>query len=414
MSETAAQPYSETRIDALGGMRVPEFVLMVAGLMALNALAIDIMLPALDDMAGSLDAADGNQRQLVIYVYLLGFGVTQLVFGPLSDRYGRRPVLFFSLIGYALTAAACMVAPSFGALLAARFVQGVFAAGGRVVAVSIVRDIFGGRAMARIMSLVMTIFMAVPILAPSIGQLILYAGPWQAIFGALTVWAVLIGVWCALRLPETLPPENKRPLNARATADAYRQVLTHRVTFGYTAASGVVFGALFAFIGASEQLFREVFDKEQSFVLWFALVAGSLSVANLVNSRMVERYGMRRLSHVALIAFIALATILYGALTAFGERFEIFFPLFILMFACFGMMGSNFNALAMEPQGKIAGTASALLGFSSTTVASLIGWMIGRQYDGSSLPIIAGFFLLGVASLAIIAITERGRLFASR
>ncbi len=391
-----------------------EFVVIIAALMALNALAIDVMLPALDDIAASLGVAEGNDQQLIIYAYILGFGAPQLVFGPLSDRYGRRPVLFVSLVGYTLAGIVCMSVSSFSALLAARFIQGVFASGCRVVSVSIVRDVFEGRGMARIMSLVMTIFMVVPILAPSIGQLVLYFAPWEWTFGVLSIASLILLVWCYFRLSETLPEEARRPLSVRSSTSAYLEVIRSRVTFGYMAASGLIFGSLFAFIGAAEQIFTEVFHQEETFVLWFAGIALTLSIANFTNSRLVERFGMRRLSHSALVGFCILSLTLMLSLRIFGEHLALFFPLFALIFACFGLIGSNFNALAMEPLGKIAGTASAAYGFATTTLSSLIGWMIGSRYDGSAIPVITGFFILGLVSLAAVLITERGKLFSNR
>lgn len=388
-----------------------EFVVMIAGLMALNALAIDIMLPALDDIAATYALADQNDQQLVIYAYIFGFGAPQLIWGPLSDRYGRRSVLFVALGGYALAGIGCVFAGSFSQLLALRFVQGIFASGSRVIAVSIVRDRFVGRGMARIMSLVMTIFMVVPIMAPGIGQLVLFVAPWQWTFGVLSIFGAVMLVWAYVRLPETLTRDARRPLSLRSSVSAYASVFRTRTTTGYIIASGVIFGALFAFVGSAEQVFTDVYGKEESFVLWFALVAMGLSLANFMNSRLVERYGMRRLSQFALCTFILTAVLLLILLHIFGERFAIFFPLFAIMFACFGLIGSNYNALAMEPLGDIAGTGSAASGFATTTFSSLLGWIIGSQYDGTSIPLITGFAVLGMLSLIVVAITERGRLF---
>lgn len=397
----------------------PELIAMVAGLMALNAIAIDIMLPALGEISRATGLiAEGaprdNRQQLIIFAYVLGFGAPQLAWGPITDRFGRRAPLFIGLIGYVATALLCVILKEFWALLAARFLQGVFASGARIVAAAVVRDLFAGRSMASFMSLVMTIFMIVPIIAPGVGQLILFLAPWEGIFLVLALWGLMMLAWTWARLPETLPPEARRPLNLRSASSAYLEVVRSPVSFGYMMASGIIFGALFAFIASSEQVFREVFAMENTFALWFAGVAAALAVANFTNSRLVERLGMRRISHAALILFILTSLTLTLTTLAFGENFAVFFPIFALSFACFGMMGSNFSALAMEPLGKIAGTASAAYGFATTLISSLIGLLIGAQYNGTTIPLTAGFVGLGIVSLGIVLITEKGRLFSSR
>lgn len=396
-----------------------EMVVMVAGLMALNALAIDIMLPALNQIAHDVGlTAEGvesdNRQQLIIFAYILGFGAPQLLWGPITDRFGRRGPLFVSLTGYILMAGLCVTLREFHALLAARFIQGVFSSGARLVAVSVVRDLFAGRQMARFMSLVMTIFMIIPIVAPGVGQIILLVAPWEWIFGALVVFGILMLGWTWLRLPETLPADQRRPLNLGNALGAYAQVVRTPITFGYMCASGIVFGALFSFIASSEQVFREVFGRGEDFVLWFSGIAGMLAVANFTNSRLVEKIGMRRISHAALLLFTGLSALSALITFSFGESLLWFYPLFILTFACFGLLGSNFSALAMEPLGSIAGTASAAYGFATTTVSSLIGMLIGSQYNGSTIPLMIGFVCLGASSLVIILITEKGKLFSSR
>ena len=388
-----------------------ELVIMVASLMALNALAIDIMLPALSNISEHYNLLRDNDQQLVIFAYIAGFGAPQLVFGPISDRFGRKGLLSICLIGYAIAGIACIMTTSFTTLLIARFIQGIFASGVRVIAVSIVRDLLAGRAMAKIMSLVMTVFMVVPILAPTIGAGVMLVAPWQWTFGLLAVAAILNLAWIQIRLPETLPEADRQPLNPRQTGRAYWQVLTTRITLGYMCASGVIFGALFAFVAASEQIFTDVFGQHETFALWFAGVAAALAGANFLNSRIVEKYGMRRISHTVLLLFIALALFNVITLHTIGEKLWIFYPLFCLTFGCFGMLGANFTALAMEPQGKIAGTASAAYGFASTTVSSFIGYLVAGQFNGTIAPFMTGFVILGVSSLTIILITERGRLF---
>ncbi len=402
--------------DAKSALPMPqwELVIMVAALMSLNALAIDIMLPALSDISEHYSLVRDNDQQLVIFAYIAGFGAPQLVFGPISDRFGRKGLLSICLIAYAIAGVACIMTSSFTTLLLARFVQGMFASGVRVIAVSIVRDLLAGRAMARIMSLVMTVFMVVPILAPTIGAGVMLIAPWQWTFGLLSVAAILNLLWIQIRLPETLSDDERQPLSMKQSGKAYWQVVTTRITFGYMCASGVIFGALFAFVAASEQIFTDVFEQHETFTLWFAGVAGSLAVANFVNSKVVERFGMRRISHTVLLLFIALALLNVLTLYTIGQKLWIFYPLFCVTFACFGMLGANFTALAMEPQGKIAGTASAAYGFASTTVSSFLGYLVAGQFNGTIAPFMWGFVALGAASLTIILITERGKLFQTR
>ena len=391
-----------------------EFVGLVASLLALNALAIDTMLPALDDIARAYGLAEGNAQQQVIFAYIIGFGAPQLIFGPISDRLGRKRLLLLCLAGYIITSFACMAAHSFTMLLVMRFAQGVLAAGVRVVSVSVVRDLLAGRAMAKVMSLVMTVFMIVPILAPMLGQGILLFTTWHWTFGVLGVGGALVMVWVWLRLPETLPHERRKRVSALRTAGTYIKVLKVRETLGYMLGSGIIFGALFAFIGASEQVFRDVFHKEDSFVFYFAGVALCLAIANFANSKVVERFGMRRLSHSALIAFIALSSLNIILTLYFTDNFWVFYILFCLTFACYGMVGANFSAIAMEAQGDNAGTASAAYGFATTTLAGGLGWLIAREFDGSIIPIMSGFVWLGVSTLTIVIATEKGRLFERR
>lgn len=387
-----------------------EFVCMVASLMALNAFAIDIMLPAMGVIADYY-AVEGNQQQWLLYSYMIGFGVPQLFFGPVTDRFGRKKLLLFCIAAYVTFAFLCMATTSFMLLLVVRFLQGVFASGIRVIAVSIVRDLTAGRAMARIMSLVMTIFMIVPIIAPAIGQGVMMVAGWKWMFGVLGLAGLLMLIWVQLRLPETLTADNQQELSVKKALSGFGEVLTTRVTLGYMAASGVIFGALFAFIASSEQIFDEVFGVGEQFALWFAIIAGTLAVANFINSRVVEKYGMRRISHGVLIIFTILAFANYIVMQTAGEELVYFIPLFALTFGCFGMLGANFSAIAMEPQGKIAGTASALYGFATTTVASGFGYLVSSQFNGHVSPILLGFVGLGVLSLSLVLITEKGKLF---
>ncbi len=383
---------------------------MTASLMAMNALAIDIMLPALSDISASYSLENPNDRQLVIVVYMLGFGVSQLVWGPLTDRFGRRPILWFTLLGYSIGGLGCVFAPDFGFLLAARTLQGVMAGASRVIAMAAARDIYSGRRMAQVMSLVMMTFMAAPILAPSIGQFILFFAGWHAIFWVLVVFGLIMLVWCGLRLPETLPPDRRTPLNVSSILKSYGTVFRTRDTLGYMIASGLIFGGLFSFISSSEQVFREVYDTGTAFPLWFAGVAVAMSAANLLNSRFVISLGMRRISHGALLGFIVVSA-LHVLLAAQGlAPFPVFYALLLAAFFAIGLQGPNYNAIMMEPLGRLAGSGSAVSGFVTSFGSGLIGGAIARTFDGSTTPIFIGHLLLGLGALLAILITERGRL----
>lgn len=389
----------------------PELVAITAGVMALNALAIDMMLPALNIIGTELKAGDSNQQQLVVGVYILGNGIAQLFFGPVADRFGRRRVLLFALGGYLAGSLLSVLAGSFSLLLAARAFQGISTAAARVSVIAAVRDQCAGRQMARVMSLAITIFMAAPILAPGFGQLILFSFPWRGIFVALFLYGAVIALWVFLRVPETIALEDRRPLNPSKIASSYWEFFSNRTSAGYTIASALCFGALFGYIAASEQIFREVFDAGEYFVIYFGLVAAALGAATLTNARLVETLGMRRISHGAVLVFI-LANLMHLAIAmTIGESLPIFVFFMCVAFFAIGLIGPNSSALAMEPMGHIAGSAAAANGFAGTTVAGGLGTLIGLFYDGTTLPIVLGFAILGIASLAVMLWVENGVLF---
>ena len=383
----------------------------MASIFGLQAMGIDVMLPALDIIAEHYAIKEENDQQLVIFAFLLGFGFPQLIFGPLSDRFGRKILLQLSLIGYFITGFACMIAPSFGSLLVLRLMQGICCAGTRVSAGAIIRDLTKGRAMASILSLVYTVFMIVPILAPAIGTAILSVLHWKWVFGVLGIFSAPIFIWVQLRLPATLAEEDKRPFSVQQVVGGFKMLISHRITVGYMLASGIIFGSLFAFIGASEQVFDDVFGRGDKFYLYFAGVAGLLAVMNYFNSRVVGKFGMRRISHVVVLLFIALSVVNLLYMQFVGQNFWVFYILFVFTFGCFGMMGANFSSLALEYMGHIAGTANAVYGFVTLTLSTFIGFLVARSFDGTVRPLLIAYVLLGITSLCIILITERGRLF---
>jgi DHA1 family bicyclomycin/chloramphenicol resistance-like MFS transporter len=348
---------------------------------------------------------------LVIVAYIALFGVSQLVYGPLADAFGRRSVLIYALGIYVAGSILCVVAPNFELFLAARAMQGLGAAATRVIATAVVRDLTEGRRMAQVMSMAMTLFMIVPIIAPGIGQLILFIAPWRWIFGTLLIYALIILVWTLIRLPETLKPENRRAFDLPSIISGYALVLRERQTIGYMIATMFVTGCLFGYITSSEQLFVDVYGLGAAFPIAFASIALAISFGTFLNARLVMRHGMRRISHTMIIGF-TLSALALASLAQLGwANFWVFTGMLALTFAMFGFIASNFNALAMEPVGRIAGSASALYGAVTATGGAILGALIGRAFDGSPAPFAIGLALSGVATLLAVMWTERGKLF---
>lgn len=389
----------------------PEFIALIAALMALNSLAIDVMLPALPAMGEALRVAHENERQYVLTSYLVGFGIAQLFFGPLSDRFGRRPPLMVGLAIYIAAAALAVIAPNFLTLLILRFVQGVGAAATRVVGQSAVRDRFSGRAMGEVMSLVFMVFMVIPVIAPAIGQVLLFSGHWELIFLFMAGLAAAIGLWAYLRLAESLTEENRRPLHPRVVAQGFGLVFSNRSALFYGVSSIFVMGALFGFIGTAQQIYVDIYGLGAWFPVAFAGVAGLMSVSSFLNSRIVGRFGMRRVTHSALLSFAVMSGVWLTLAVNDMLPFAAFMIVFALTMFSFGMVGSNTQALAMEPLGAVAGTASSVFGFMQTVGGAAIGAWIGAHYDGTVVPTAAGYFILALVSIGCVLIAEKGKLF---
>jgi len=407
---------SEINVDARVAsghrpMGFPEFVVIIASIMALNPLAMDMMLPALPNIASAFHLTDANRPQMVLSTFIIGFGVGQFVMGPLSDRFGRRPVLLGGMVVYGIASLLAIAAPSFETLLLARALQGLGTSATRVIATSIVRDCYAGRRMASVMSLAMMVFIAVPVLAPSFGQAVLLLTQWRGIFIVLMLYGVVALIWSSLRMPETLPVERRRSLAVRDVYDAFRQTVTNRQTLGYALTAGGVLGSLFAFVFTAQQVFTEIFRLGHWFPVAFAACAIGTAIAGFTNSRIVDRLGMRVISHSALMLYIVVAGIMLAAAKLDMLPLPLFMALSALMMFSFGLMISNFTALAMEPQGRIAGTASSLYGSITTLLGISIGTKMGQDYDGTLLPFATGFFLCTLASLAVVLVVEKGRLF---
>jgi len=380
-----------------------EFVAMMALTMSLVALSIDAMLPAFPDIGRDLQVVHINDVQLVISVLLIGLAFGQLIYGPLSDAMGRKTALY---AGFAVFIVGCIVSiysQNFFYMLLGRLLQGIGAAGPRTVSTALIRDRFSGSAMARVMSLIMTVFILVPILAPALGQFLMLLAGWRAIFGALLTLAVTSMVWLAIRQPETLPPEKRLPFTFTKMLAAFRIVLGSRVSMVYTAILGCVSGALFGYINVSQQILAEQYRLGQKFPLFFGLIAMSVGAASILNGTMVMRLGMRRLADGALAMMMALSWLFFG-LSWFNDGHP---PLYLFMvcclalFFCIGVLFGNLNSIAMEPLGRVAGTGAAVIGSLSTVLAVILGFLFGHAYNGTVIPMATGFALLSTSAVLL-------------
>jgi MFS transporter, DHA1 family, multidrug resistance protein len=395
------------------GIGFVEFVVLIASIAAAQALAIDIILPALPIIAHELALNDKNRGQWIVTAYAAGVSLGQLYWGLLSDRYGRRVVLLTGLALYAVAAMICGLSESFNALLGWRLIHGV-AAASMVVVRSAVRDRYSGCRMARVMSLTFILFLIVPIIAPSIGQWALWLAPWRYIFVILSAFATVIWLWTLLRLPETLHADNRQALTWSHVLNASRLVLGNRESLHYTLAATTMFGFVLAYVGTIQQIFEDVFHRSTLMPVTFALCAVATGGAAFLNSRIVERVGMRVISHVALVLFIAINGTHFVVAALGFERMWGFVALQAAAMGCCGVVMSNFSAIAMGPLSSVAGIGAALQGFITTLGAAALGAVIGGQFNGSILPLVTGGLVCGLVSLMFTLTVEDGRRFRLR
>jgi len=388
------------------------FILTLASLMAINALATDIMLPAFPDIANSL-LSDTTSVQAVVTAYLIGFGFSQLFVGFLADRYGRKPVLLVGLVVYLIATILCVLAQDLYTILAWRLVQGMGAGAPRVIVGAAARDCYNGRKLAQVMSLVMTVFMAAPVLAPAIGQLILLVANWRAIFYFLLAYGFIMALFSWHSFPETLKAGNRREIRLYLIVDAMRSFIRSRQTVGYTIAGGAFFGALFGFIGSAQQLMAGTFGLGVWFPAAFGMMALVMSLASLLNSWLVHKYGMRLLSHGAVAGFTILSLLMF--ILAYGGHLSFIWFMLIhsINMLLTGLVFANFNTLAIEPQGHIAGVASGFISAFTVIIGASIGYFIGQAFDGSAMPLAFGFVCCGVLTLVVLLFTENWKLFSS-
>jgi MFS transporter, DHA1 family, multidrug resistance protein len=388
-----------------------ELVVMVALLMSLNALAIDGMLPALPEMASELGASEGNRRQLVIAVYLLANGLGCLVPGAFADRFGRRPMLLLSVGGYVVLSLAIALVQNFALLLTLRAVQGLLTAGLMVVPIAIIRDQYEGDRMARLMSLVSAVFITVPVIAPSLGQAVLLIAGWRWIFVLLAALAAAAAVWVWLRLPETLHPEFRQRIDVFAIVRNMRTGLINRASIGYVLGTMLLIGAVFGYVNSAQQLIGEHFQTGDMFPIVFGGTAAMMVVSNIVNSRIVERFGARRVSHTGVLVFIVVSAIQVWAAVYRPDSLAWFLPLMAINLGLLGFLGANFGSIAMQPFAHIAGAASSIQTFFRMFGAALVGLAIGQAYDDTARPFAIALLMCSIGALLLVLYSEKGKLF---
>lgn len=387
-----------------------EFIALIAALFATIAISIDAMLPAMPEIAATLSPDAPNRAQLVVTSFVFGMGLGTLIAGPLSDAFGRKIIILLGSALYVVAAIACYFAKTLDFLLIARVVQGFGAAAPRVVSTAMVRDLFSGREMARVMSFVMMLFTLVPAVAPLMGQAVIYAAGWHAIFLVYVVFSIIILLWMGLRQPETLAVAARRPLSVAALWAATKEVFSSRVVLVSIIAQSLTLAALFATLSSMQGIFEQRFDRATSFPSWFALIAMVSMGGSIINAKVVIRLGMRKVVTRTYAGVVVLTLILLGITSAGLMPEPLAFPAHILwsiaLFAMMGLSMGNLNALAMEPVGHIAGFASSVIGAIATVVSVVLAVPVGLAFDGTARPLMAG--VLVFISMALLSMRFAG------
>ncbi len=387
-----------------------EFIALMAMVAATVAFSIDAMLPALPEMAAALSPDNLNNAQLIITSFVLGMGVGTLFTGPLSDAFGRKPVMIGGAVVYIIACVVAWQAQTLEVMLVARVVQGLGAAGPRVVAMALIRDLYAGSDMARILSFVMIVFALVPALAPTIGHYIVVVFDWHAIFLSFIVFSVFSTLWLLIRQPETLTPEKRRPLSIHALWSAMKEMFAHRTAFLSILIQTLTFGMLFNMLSSTQQVFDQTFGQGDVFHLWFGGIAIVASSAGFLNARFVGRLGMRAIIKAMFTAQIII-TVVMIAITASDSPYWLAFGGYVLWvlanFFQAGLTIGNLNALAMEEMGHIAGLAASVIAAISTIGAVVIAVPIALQFDGTPLPMAIGTLVCAVLALWLTTLIKR-------
>ncbi|MBF0381143.1 MAG: multidrug effflux MFS transporter [Magnetococcales bacterium] len=388
-----------------------EFVALMAMMTSLVAMSIDSMLPALEQMGNELGSVHPNDNQLIISALFFGFSVGQLFFGSISDSTGRKPIIIFGLLLFLVGSIQSYLAQDFNTMLVGRFLQGLGVASPRTVSVAIIRDLYSGDEMAKIMSLIMSVFIVVPVIAPAVGQGIIFLSNWRMIFAMLLIKGLVVLIWFKIRQPETLTKKRRNPFSKKRFLVAIKETCQNRVTMGYTVISGLVFGAFSGYLISSQQILQIQYKLGEQFPLYFGALSICIGSATFTNANLVMRLGMQRLTLLALYAksFISICFLIYLQISGAQLTLEGLLLWAGTSFFCVGILFGNTNSLAMEPMGHQAGVASSIVGAISSLLAIILGTIIGQLYNGDAIPLISGFAILGTLSIAIAHWTEQGR-----
>lgn len=388
----------------------PEFLMLMAAMMCLMALYVDAMLPALHQIGEDFNALEGNYYQMVITAVMVGMGVGQLFYGPFSDAFGRKPAVYLGFTLIVIGTLISIFAQSFEWMLFGRVLQGLGAAGPRVMMVAIIRDCYSGPDMARVMSLVMTIFIFSPVVAPVVGQIVLLFAGWRAVFVLLLLISLATVIWFALRQPETLTPENTHDFSLKPILKGTQTVLAHREALIYTLAGGLIHGALIGFLTSVQAILQELYQTGAMFPVYFALMAIGVAVSSFINSRLVYLFSLRNLVMIVLL-FLSIAALAEAALVAqFGApSLWLFIAMMSVSTFSFGLLFGNLNSLAMEPFGRLAGLASGTIGALNMMIGVVIGSIIGMSFNGTLVPMLSGFGITALIALLLIRFAANGR-----
>ncbi|ASO06182.1 multidrug effflux MFS transporter [Arenibacter algicola] len=391
-----------------------EFVAIMASLMSIVALAIDALLPAMSTIGIDINSLDPTENQKFITMIFLGLGVGQLVFGPLSDSFGRKPIVYIGFIVFCVASVICVLAPNLEWMILGRILQGIGLSAPRTISISMIRDSYKGDYMAKIMSFVTAFFILVPIVAPAMGKFFLDHYGWEAIFYMQLVATIIVGVWFWRRQPETLKPEYKIEFSSHVFVDGFKELLRHRETMAFTIVSGLITGAFMVYLSSAQEVFEVQFGLADNFPYVFAGLAISVGLSTLLNGTMVVKLGMRRLAMIALTLFCTVSMVYVGLFwNSQNPALWILITFLAMQFFTLGFLFGNLRAIAMEPIGHIAGIGAAITGFISTMIAIPIATYVGSYIQDTILPLFVGFLVCGSISLGIFMMMRRRSILAA-